>query len=157
MKLLIKQRVFSWTDSYDIYDSNMEPKYYVKAEFLSIGHVLHVYSYSTDEEVGCIREKILTFLPQAEISVGGRVVGTIKREFTLFFKKYTLDYNGWEIDGDFLGWDYEILSGENTIATISKQFFAFSDTYEIDIENDSDELDALMAVLTIDMMNCEDD
>ena len=32
MKLLIKQRVFSWTDSYDIYDENGNVKYFVKAD-----------------------------------------------------------------------------------------------------------------------------
>ena len=32
MKLLIKQRVFSWTDTYDVYDEYDEPKYFVKAE-----------------------------------------------------------------------------------------------------------------------------
>ena len=43
MRLLIKQRVFSWTDSYDVYDENENPKYFVKAEFFSLGHQLHVY------------------------------------------------------------------------------------------------------------------
>ena len=33
MKLLVKQRVFSWTDSYDVYDENENAKYFVKAEF----------------------------------------------------------------------------------------------------------------------------
>lgn len=33
MRLLIKQRVFSWTDSYDVYDENENAKYFVKAEF----------------------------------------------------------------------------------------------------------------------------
>ena len=37
MQLLIKQRVFSWTDTYDVYDEKEEPKYFVKAEFLHWG------------------------------------------------------------------------------------------------------------------------
>ena len=36
MRLLIKQRVFSWTDTYDVYDEYEHPKYFVKAEFLTI-------------------------------------------------------------------------------------------------------------------------
>ena len=43
MKLLIKQRVFSWTDTFDIYDEEGNAKYSVKGEFLSLGHKLHVY------------------------------------------------------------------------------------------------------------------
>ena len=49
MKLLIKQRVFSWTDSYDIYDENGNVKYFVKAEFFSFGHQLHVYDCYQNE------------------------------------------------------------------------------------------------------------
>ena len=51
MKLLVKQRVFSWTDSYDVYDENENAKYFVKAEFLSFGHRLHVYDMAGNEPV----------------------------------------------------------------------------------------------------------
>ena len=43
MQLLIKQRVFSWSDTYDIYDEQGNQKYFVKNEFISLGHRLHVY------------------------------------------------------------------------------------------------------------------
>ena len=32
MRLLIKQRVFSWTDTYDVYDEHENRKYYVKTD-----------------------------------------------------------------------------------------------------------------------------
>ena len=50
MQLLIKQRVFSWTDTYDVYDEHESPKYFVKAEFFALGHQIHVYDKS-----GCLR------------------------------------------------------------------------------------------------------
>lgn len=81
MKLLIKQRVFSWTDSYDIYDENGEAKYFVKAEFLSLGHQLHVYDHNR-REIGVIHQKILTFLPAFEIEIDGRVRGTIQKQIS---------------------------------------------------------------------------
>ena len=43
MKLLIRQRVFSWSDTYDVYDETGSPKYYVKAEVWTLGHRIHVY------------------------------------------------------------------------------------------------------------------
>ena len=54
MKLLIKQRVFSWSDTYDVYDESGNSIYYVKAEFLSLGHRLHVYDH-TGNEIGLIK------------------------------------------------------------------------------------------------------
>ncbi len=154
MKLLIKQRVFSWTDTYDVYDSMGEPKYFVKAEFFSFGHTLHIYRHDINEEVGFIKEKIFTFLPAAQIYVGGRLLGTIRKEFTFFIPKYSIDYNGWHIEGDFMGWNYSVMGNRGAVASISKQLLNFGDTYEIDIDDPADELDALMTVITIDMMNC---
>ena len=49
MQLLIKQRVFSWSDTYDIYDEQGNQKYFVKNEFISLGHRLHVYDAAHNE------------------------------------------------------------------------------------------------------------
>lgn len=58
MKLLIKQRVFSWTDTYDVYDEYGNPKYFVKGEFLSIGHKIHIYRHDTGLSVIEIAESV---------------------------------------------------------------------------------------------------
>ena len=47
MQLLIKQRVFSWTDTYDVYDEKEEPKYFVKAEFFSTLIIANFQAKST--------------------------------------------------------------------------------------------------------------
>ena len=57
MKFLIKQRVFSWSDTFDIYDEYENKKYFVQAEFLSLGHRLHVYDMN-GHEVGLIKEPL---------------------------------------------------------------------------------------------------
>lgn len=62
MKLLFKQRIFSWLDSYDIYDEKGETVYTVKGQ-LSFGHKLFIYN-KYGEHLGTIKEEILTFLPR---------------------------------------------------------------------------------------------
>ncbi len=154
-KLLIKQRVFSWSDTYDVYDKNGEPKYYVEADILSWGHKIHIYDHATDREVAYIAERVFTFLPKAEITVMGLPVGEIRKEFSFFTPKYSIDYNGWTIDGDFFEWDYSIRnSSGREVATISKELFRWGDTYSLEIEDDGDEISALVTVIAIDMMNC---
>lgn len=155
-KLLIKQRVFSWTDTYDIYDRNGEPKYFVKADFMTLGHRIHIYSHETGQELCMIKERPFAFLAKAEIYVDGAMLGTITRRFTLFRSKYTIDYNGWSIDGDFMGWDYSIIDSRgDSVAVISKELFRWGDTYNVTTYNDEDELGALVTAITIDMMNCD--
>ena len=97
MKLLVKQRVFSWTDSYDVYDENENAKYFVKAEFLSLGHRLHVYDMAGNE-LGLIKEKVMSLLPVFEIEVNGQTLGRIEKRFTLFRPKYDVEFNGWYVD-----------------------------------------------------------
>ena len=61
MQLLIKQRVFSWTDTYDVYDEHENPKYFVKAEFFALGHQIHVYDES-GKEVGMVKQRLFAVL-----------------------------------------------------------------------------------------------
>jgi len=63
MKLLFKQRLFSWFDSYDIYDEAGNTVYVVKGQ-LSWGHKLVIYD-AYGNEVGMVVQKVLTFLPKA--------------------------------------------------------------------------------------------
>lgn len=70
MKLLIKQRVFSWTDTYDIYDEYGNVRYFVKGDFFSIGHRLRVYD-AAQNEIGMVQEKLLHLLPTFEVYAEG--------------------------------------------------------------------------------------
>ena len=65
MKLLFKQRFFSWFDSYDIYDESGNTVYTVEGK-LSWGHCMKIYD-AYGNELGMIQEKIFTFLPKFEI------------------------------------------------------------------------------------------
>ena len=77
MQLLIKQRVFSWSDTYDIYDEQGNQKYFVKNEFISLGHRLHVYD-AAHNEIGFIKQKLFCFLPTFEIEWNGQLMDISK-------------------------------------------------------------------------------
>lgn len=153
MRLLFKQRFFSWFDSYDIYDEAGNTVYTVRGE-LSWGHLLRVFD-ANGFEIGVLKEKILTWFPKFEIYMGNSYIGCINKEFSFFKPKFNIDYNGWHIEGDFFGWDYSIFdSCGYGIATVSKQLLNFTDTYVIDVYNERDALCALMLVLAIDAEKC---
>lgn len=156
MRLLIKQRVFSWSDTYDVYDEQGNVKYYVKGEIFSLVHNIHVYD-SQHRELAVIREKILTLLPAFEVEIGGRIVGTIQKKLTLFRPQYELDYNGWRVEGDFLEWNYDVYNAVSPVVHINREWLSWGDTYTIDILNEKDELDGLLLVIAIDAANCRDD
>lgn len=155
MKLLFKQRFFSWLDSYDIFDENGNTVYTVEGQ-LSWGHCLHIHD-SRGTHVATLKEKVLTFFPKFELYLGDEreYLGCIQKEFTFFNPAFDIDFNGWHIEGDFFEWDYQIVTGcGSLVATVTKELFNWTDTYSIDIENPQDALYALMLVLAIDAEKC---
>ena len=157
MELHIRQRIFSWGDSYDVFDDSGEARYEVRSAFFSLGHQIHVYDKRADEgrdEVGSIRQKLFTLMPTFEIEIGGRVIGTVRKKFTLLRQNYEVDYRGWDVEGDFLGWDYRVVQADREVLSITKEIWNWSDTYTLRFRDPADEIPGLLLVLAIDAANC---
>lgn len=153
MKLLFRQRIFSWFDSYDIYDENGNTVYVVKGQ-LAWGHCLKICD-PQGHELGLVKEKIITLLPKFELYEGGRYIGRISKKLSLFSPKFSIDFNGWTVEGNFLEWDYTIWDARgNRVATIGKELFHLSDTYVLDIADPGDALHVLMFALAMDAEKC---
>lgn len=153
MKMLFKQRFFSWFDSYDVFDESGRTLYRVEGQ-LAWGHCLKIYD-GFGEECGTVRERVLTWLPVFELYRGARLIGRLRREFSFFRPRYNIDFNGWYIEGDFFEWDYRIMDATgSTVAVVSKELFHFTDTYSIDVYDPANALYALMFVLAVDAEKC---
>ena len=75
--------------------------------------------------------------------------------FTLLKPSFKINYNGWKIKGNFWEWNYIITNSYNeTVATISKEIFNFTDTYSIEVKNAIDAIYVLMVTLAIDAEKC---
>lgn len=149
MKLYMKQRVFSWGDQFHIVDENGNARYSVQGEVFTFGKKLHIFDYA-ENEVAFIQQKVFSFLPKYYILRGDAVIAQIIKEFTFFKHVYTVEGLGWTVRGDFFAHDYEVLQGNRTIVRVSKHWFTWGDSYEIDIANGVDEVNALAVVLVID-------
>ena len=151
MRLLFKQRMFSWFDSYDIFDDAGAVLYTVRGQ-LSWGHCLKIFD-AAGREVGTVRERVLTLLPKFELYLGQQYIGCISRELTLFKPRYHIDCNGWQISGT--EWDYSVTDAMGRpVASVSKELLHWTDTYVIDVAQPQDALCALMFVLAIDAEKC---
>ncbi len=149
MKLYIKQKVFSFRDRFTVKDEYGEDKYYVEGEILSLGKKLRIYDMGGNE-LALVREKLLAFMPKFTIEINGREIAEIIKRFTFLRPKYYVDGLGWDVEGDFFSHNYDITDGNKTIVSIHKQFMAWGDTFEIDVQKDNDEIIALAVVLAID-------
>lgn len=153
MKLLFKQRFFSWFDSYDIYDADGNTVFTVEGR-LSWGHKLEIFDRG-GAHIATLKERVFTFMPKFEIYIGENYVGEIVKKFTLLKPSFSVDCCGYTVSGDFFEWDYRIMSGNCEIARIEKELFRWTDTYVIDVADEKNALISLMIVLAIDAAKCD--
>lgn len=151
-RLLFKQRLFSWFDSYDIYDEMGNTVFTVKGA-MAWGHCLHIYG-ANGSHIGTVKEEVFTFLPRFRMYVNNTYVGQIKKELTFLRPSFQLDCNGWRVEGDFWQWNYEVFDGNRHIMSATKKVWNFTDTYEIVVREREDVLYSLMIVLAIDAAKC---
>ena len=153
MKLLFKQRFFSWFDSYDVYDEAGNIVYTVEGQ-LAWGHCLHILN-AAHTHVGTVKERALAFLPKFELYLGESYLGSIQKEFSFFTPRFEIDCNGWQVSGDLWEWDYAVTEPCGApVARISKELFHWTDTYVIEVEDPGNALCVLMLVLAIDAEKC---
>lgn len=153
MKLIFKQRLFSWLDSYDVYDESGRVLFSVQGRF-GWGHRLHVMD-PAGNHIATLQERVFSFLPRFELYVGEQYVGNIRKELTFFRPRFTVDCNGWDVQGEIFEWDYCIVDPRGmTVARVTKELLRLTDTYVIDVQNPQNALLVLLVVLAIDAEKC---
>jgi len=149
MTLYMKQKVFSWSDRFTVKDELGNDRYYVEGELFSWGHKLHVFDMD-NQEAAFIKQELFTWLPKFEVYIDNSLAVEVKKELTFFAQKYTLEGTDWTVDGDLWEHKYEISSPAGSVASITKAYFTWGDSYQIDIAGGADEVMVLATVLAID-------
>ena len=149
MSLYMKQHVFTWGDTFSIYDDAGNVKYSVEGEVFTFGKKLHLFDRA-GMELAYIEQKIFTFLPRYYINRPGKGTVEVVKEFSFFTPEYSVNPQGWTVHGDFFAHEYEIEYGGQTVAAVSKEWFSFGDAYAIRFGVGVDEVLALAVVLVID-------
>lgn len=156
MRMLFKQRMFSWFDSYDIYNEQGTPLFQVKGQ-LAWGHRLNIFS-PDGGHIATVQQAVFAFLPRFDLYLGNDLIGCLKKQLSFFKPLYTVDALGWTAQGDIFGWNYSITDSRGVeVASVTKELFNWTDTYIIDVIDERDALAALMFVLAVDAEKCSND
>jgi len=141
--------VFSWRDRFYVKDEFGTDRYYVEGEILSWGKKLHIYDH-TGAEVAFIRQKVWSWLPRYFVEIGGQPVCQIVKEFTFFKPSYHIEGMGWRLSGDFFAHEYSLYDHNRQIMQLSKKWFTWGDSYELNIADPQLELLCLCVSLAVD-------
>ena len=147
--------------AFNVYSDYEKVAYTVKGEFTSIKRHLHIFDVN-GKEVATVKEKLFSMRPSAIVEanpvdivfeINGKKIGKMNSKWSIGKRKFNLDFNDWNVEGNFVGWKYKILSGENTIADISMKLLYWGDTYVVSYDETQNPLLVLMIVLAIDVAN----
>jgi uncharacterized protein YxjI len=158
MRYQLKEKFLSIGNDFRIKNQSGEDVFHVDGKAFSIGDKLS-FQDMRGQELAFIREKLLSWGKTYEIYRDGTVVAVVKKHlFTLFRCKFSVDVPGpddLEATGDFLDHEYAFRRGNREVASVSKRWFSWTDTYGVDIADGEDDVLLLASAVIIDQA-CHD-
>lgn len=153
MRYQIKQKVFSFGDSFTIKDDKGNDRYIVKGKVFSFGNKLRMYNMKGQELV-YIEQKIFRFLSEYNIYFKDLLYATVKKEFSFFRPRFNVvsHMGGYSVQGDFWGLDFSIYREGKHVAQVSKKWISWGDSYGVDIVEGEDDPFILTLVIVIDQV-----
>jgi uncharacterized protein YxjI len=155
MRYVMKQKLFSWGDDFYIRDAGGTDVFFVDGKAFSLGNQLSFQDLQ-GRELAFIRQKLIAFSATYEIHRDGALAAVVKKElFTFFNCRFTVDVEGpddLEASGSFTDHEYTFRRGDRVVATVSKKWFDWSDTYGVDVADGEDDVLILASTVVIDMV-----
>lgn len=153
MRYTIRQKVFSFSDSFTVKDELENPLLKVEGKIFSLGDKLRIYDMNNNE-IYYIEQEIFRLLPEYRIYEKGKEIAFFKKEFTFLKPKINIEsiFGEYTVTGSVFGYNFSILKNNKTIARIEKALFAFSDTYSLEIVENEDMKFMVTMAIVIDQM-----
>ena len=154
MRYRMRQKLFCFGDDFKITDESGAHVATVDGKVFSIGNKL-AFLDASGNELALIKERLISLRPFYDITRDGKLVASVKKDFINLFRcGFTVDVPGpddLEATGSLMEHEYTFKRGSRTVATVSKAWFSFTDSYGVDVEEGEDDLLILASTVVIDM------
>ena len=160
MRYVMREKLLAFGDDFQIKDADGRDAFFVDGKAISLRDQLS-FRDARGQELASIKQKLLAWGRTYEIHRAGELVAVVKKApFTLFRHRFTVDVPGpddLEADGDFLDHEYVFRRGDRVVATVSKRWFSWTDTYGIDVAEGEDDVLLLASAVVVDLASHPDE
>jgi len=160
MRYVMRQKLLSWGDDFHIRDESGRDVYFVDGRAFSLGDRLSFQDLQ-GHELAFIKQKLIALRKTYEIHRDGRLAAVVtKALFAPFHHRFTIDVPGpddLEAEGSFTDHEYTFRRHGRTVATVSKRWFSWSDTYGVEIAEGEDPVLILASAVVVDQACHPDD
>src|SRR4029079_10618559 len=154
MRYVLKQKLFAWGNDFMVKDDAGNDVYFVDGKAFSIGDQLS-FQDLRGTELAYIKQKVLSWGRTYDVYRSGQLAAVVKKElFSMIHHTFNVDLPGpddLQATGNFLDYEYTFRRGETEVARVSKEFFNWSDTYGVDIDDGEDDILILACTVVIDL------
>lgn len=150
----IKQKVFSLSGKFTVKDQQENDVYYVEGSFMQIPKTFSIMDAKRDR-VALITKKTFSLLPKFFVEVNGKELITIEKEFSFFKARYSIDAEGIEVHGNWWDLDFQVLRHGEVVGSVSKQWFTWGDSYQVQILDEEMETIVIALVVAIDCVKAD--
>lgn len=153
-QLFIKQKVFSLKEKFTVKDEKENDVYFVEGSLFKIPKTFTMMDKEM-REMALIKKKMFTLLPQFSVEINDQVVLTIKKEFTFFKARYSIDIANVEVKGNWWDMDFDVIQNGEMAGKVSKEWFTWGDSYKVQIYKEQLEPVIVALVIAIDCVKAD--
>ena len=150
----IKQKLISLRDNFHVYNEQDEEIYTIEGSFLRIPKRFIIRDQQFNERA-VIERKVISLLPKFNVTVEGQYEFSIKKHFSFFKSRYSIEGEGIEVNGNLWDMDFDIMHKGQKIGTVNKAWLSLGDTYKIDVFEEPWEMVIITLVVAIDRVKEE--
>jgi len=149
----MKQKVFSFRDRYKVFDEEQNVVFHCEGKVFSISRQMKFIETSTGNILYHFRRKVFSFMPTYYLyDQEEKQIAVVKRKFSFLRPKVNIesDLGNMTIDGDYFGHNFTLMENDSEVASVTKKWISWGDSYEISIFDESKTHFLLSIVILID-------
>lgn len=145
-ELFLQQKLFSIGEKFSVKDIDDQEVYWIEGSFMKVPKTFSIMDVRRNE-VAQITKKVISFLPTFYVDVVGQDPITIKKDFTFFKAKYSIEAKGIEVQGSWWDMNFEVLKEGEVVGSVQKKWMTFADHYVLTSYNT--EIEPLLVSLVV--------
>uniref|UniRef100_A0AC35FZM9 LURP-one-related family protein n=1 Tax=Panagrolaimus sp. PS1159 TaxID=55785 RepID=A0AC35FZM9_9BILA len=154
-KYKIREKIFSLRDNFQIKDEFDVIAYTVRSKLLTIGDKLTLES---PEGIPLVRieQEVMHLLAHYNIisAINDQTLATLKQKWTWLKHKceITSVFGLYELTGNIIAYEFVITKNGEVVATVSKKWFSWTDSYGVEVVETEDHAFIMALVIVVDQI-----
>ncbi len=164
MRYVMRQKLWAWGNDFTIQDEAGTNRFYVDGKVISLRGEM-VFHDADRRPVATVRKRLLSLGNVYDVYHGDQLFAVVKEGWLPLVRyRFTVDVDDdgagpgdMTITGSFTDHEYTFERDGRTVATVSKRWFSWADTFGVDVADGADDVLVLACTAVVDLCTRQKD